>query len=42
MTDAIEHRGPDDEGLHIEAGVALGMRRLSVIDVAGSPQPVMN
>ena len=42
MTDAIEHRGPDDEGLHIEPGVALGMRRLSVIDVVGSPQPVMN
>src|SRR5271154_5866133 len=42
MTDAIEHRGPDDEGLHVEPGVALGMRRLSVIDVAGSPQPVMS
>ena len=41
MTDAIEHRGPDDEGLHVEPGVALGMRRLSVIDVAGSPQPVL-
>ncbi len=42
MTDVIEHRGPDDEGLHIEPGVALGMRRLSIIDVDGSQQPVMN
>ena len=40
MTDAIVHRGPDEDGLHVEAGVALGMRRLSIIDVAGSQQPV--
>ena len=42
MTEAIEHRGPDDDGHLLEAGVALGMRRLSVIDPAGSPQPVAN
>ena len=42
MTDVIEHRGPDDDGHHLEAGVALGMRRLSVIDPALSPQPVSN
>ena len=40
MTSAIEHRGPDEAGHAIHPGVALGMRRLSVIDVAGSHQPV--
>jgi asparagine synthase (glutamine-hydrolysing) len=40
MTDAIEHRGPDEAGHTIRSGVALGMRRLSIIDVAGSHQPV--
>jgi asparagine synthase (glutamine-hydrolysing) len=42
MTDAIVHRGPDERGAHIEPGVALGMRRLSIIDVAGSHQPIAN
>ena len=42
MTDVIEHRGPDEDGLHVEPGVALGMRRLSIIDLAGSRQPVAN
>jgi asparagine synthase (glutamine-hydrolysing) len=42
MTDAIVHRGPDDDGHHLAPGVALGMRRLSVIDVVGSPQPIAN
>jgi asparagine synthase (glutamine-hydrolysing) len=42
MTDAITHRGPNDEGLLIEPGAALGMRRLSIIDPVGSPQPVTN
>ena len=40
MTDAIEHRGPDEAGHARLPGVALGMRRLSIIDVAGSHQPV--
>jgi asparagine synthase (glutamine-hydrolysing) len=40
MTAAIEHRGPDEDGHLLEPGVALGMRRLSVIDPDGSPQPV--
>ena len=40
MTSAIEHRGPDEAGHGIHPGVALGMRRLSIIDVAGSHQPV--
>jgi len=42
MTAAIEHRGPDQDGHLLEPGVALGMRRLSVIDPAGSPQPVFS
>ena len=37
MCDVIRHRGPDDEGMHVEPGVALGMRRLSIIDLAGGP-----
>ena len=40
MTAAIVHRGPDDEGYHVTENVALGMRRLSIIDVAGSRQPI--
>lgn len=42
MCDAIVHRGPDDEGLFVKNGTGLGMRRLSIIDVAGGHQPVFN
>jgi asparagine synthase (glutamine-hydrolysing) len=42
MCDAIEHRGPDDEGFHVEGGLALGMRRLSIIDLFGGRQPISN
>jgi asparagine synthase (glutamine-hydrolysing) len=42
MTEVMVHRGPDDVGLHRSPGVALGMRRLSVIDLAGSKQPSTN
>ena len=42
MTGAIAHRGPDDEHIHIEPGVALGARRLSIIDLAGGRQPIGN
>ena len=42
MTGAIAHRGPDDEQFHIEPGVALGARRLSIIDLAGGRQPIGN
>jgi asparagine synthase (glutamine-hydrolysing) len=42
MCAAIRHRGPDDEGIHVEEGVALGMRRLSIIDVATGQQPIAN
>ncbi|VWX46463.1 XrtA/PEP-CTERM system amidotransferase [Novosphingobium sp. 9U] len=40
MCDAIAHRGPDGQGVWTAPGVALGHRRLSIIDVAGSPQPM--
>lgn len=40
MCDAIAHRGPDGEGVWIAPGVGLGHRRLSIIDLAGSPQPM--
>ncbi len=42
MTGAIAHRGPDDEHVHVEPGVALGARRLSIIDLAGGRQPIPN
>jgi asparagine synthase (glutamine-hydrolysing) len=42
MCAVIRHRGPDDEGIHVEAGVALGMRRLSIIDLATGQQPIHN
>ena len=42
MCDAIAHRGPDDWGRFIEGGVGLGMRRLSIIDIAGGHQPMSN
>ncbi len=40
MADAQIHRGPDGGGIWTAAGVGLGHRRLSIIDVAGSPQPM--
>ncbi|MDZ4774060.1 MAG: asparagine synthase (glutamine-hydrolyzing) [Planctomycetota bacterium] len=42
MTRTLEHRGPDDEGLHEMSGVGLGFRRLSIIDLAGGHQPILN
>src|SRR5437899_6160983 len=42
MTQALRHRGPDDEGYFAEPGVGLAIRRLSIIDVAGSHQPISN
>jgi len=41
MLDSQRHRGPDAEGRHVERGIALGMRRLSIIDVAGGDQPCL-
>ena len=40
MLGAISHRGPDDQGTHINGPVGLGMRRLSIIDLAGGHQPI--
>src|ERR1041385_926228 len=42
MNDLIVHRGPDDSGSYVRGSVGLGMRRLSIIDVAGGHQPVCN
>jgi asparagine synthase (glutamine-hydrolysing) len=42
MCEVIRHRGPDDEGIHVEPGIGLGMRRLSIIDLAGGRQPIHN
>jgi asparagine synthase (glutamine-hydrolysing) len=40
MCRVIRHRGPDDEGVRVEPGVGLGMRRLSIIDLATGHQPI--
>jgi asparagine synthase (glutamine-hydrolysing) len=42
MCSAIVHRGPDDEGVYLGDGVALGQRRLSIIDLEGGHQPLSN
>ena len=42
MCQVIRHRGPDDQGVWICDGIALGMSRLSIIDLAGGHQPVFN
>jgi asparagine synthase (glutamine-hydrolysing) len=42
MGDRIRHRGPDDDGSHVDGPCGIGMRRLSIIDVAGGHQPLSN
>ena len=42
MCAAIRHRGPDDEGFHLDSGCAIGMRRLSIIDLNTGHQPISN
>ena len=42
MMGQMRHRGPDDEGIFVDESVALGMRRLSIIDLGGGHQPVFN
>lgn len=42
MCRVIRHRGPDDQGVMLKPGVVLGMRRLSIIDLAGGHQPISN
>jgi asparagine synthase (glutamine-hydrolysing) len=42
MNNAQSHRGPDEGSLHIEPGLGLGHRRLSIIDIATGQQPLFN
>ena len=42
MTEALHHRGPDDDGYLVSDAACLGMRRLSIIDLAGGKQPMRN
>jgi asparagine synthase (glutamine-hydrolysing) len=42
MCQTIVHRGPDDEGIYAHGPAGLGMRRLSIIDLAGGKQPIHN
>lgn len=42
MCDRIQHRGPDDAGYFVEGPAAIGMRRLSIIDLSGGHQPIPN
>ena len=42
MADKIIHRGPDSDGYYVDEDVALGFRRLSIIDLEGGTQPIYN
>lgn len=42
MADAIAHRGPDDDDYYLDDDIALGFRRLSIIDLEGGRQPILN
>jgi len=42
MGNVTRHRGPDDEGMHIDGDCGIAMRRLSIIDLAGGHQPLSN
>jgi asparagine synthase (glutamine-hydrolysing) len=42
MNGILAHRGPDGDGFHIEPGIGLGHRRLSIIDLEGGKQPLYN
>lgn len=42
MGNVTRHRGPDDEGMHIDGPCGIAMRRLSIIDLAGGHQPLSN
>ena len=42
MNNAMQHRGPDDSGIHIEGNMGIAMRRLSIIDLGGGHQPIHN
>jgi asparagine synthase (glutamine-hydrolysing) len=42
MCGAMEHRGPDARGIHLDEGIGLGIRRLRVIDLVSGDQPIFN
>ena len=42
MGRVTQHRGPDDQGWHVDGNCGIGMRRLSIIDLAGGHQPISN
>ena len=42
MVRTLHHRGPDEEGSITSGGVALGMRRLAIVDLSGGQQPILN
>jgi asparagine synthase (glutamine-hydrolysing) len=42
MCSVITHRGPDDDGFYTDGAAGIGMRRLSIVDVAGGHQPISN
>ncbi len=42
MVDIQRHRGPDDVGFHVDGPIAMGMARLSIIDLPGGKQPITN
>jgi asparagine synthase (glutamine-hydrolysing) len=42
MCRSLAHRGPDDEHFHLEPGIALGTRRLAIVDLPGGRQPLCN
>ena len=42
MLDRLSHRGPDDQGTYVDSNIALGQKRLSIIDVAGGRQPIFS
>jgi asparagine synthase (glutamine-hydrolysing) len=42
MVDIQSHRGPDADGFLVNGSIAMGMRRLSIIDLAGGDQPIFN
>lgn len=42
MTEALRHRGPDDDGFFVAPGIGLGFRRLSIVDLQTGHQPIAN
>ncbi len=42
MAATLHHRGPDEEGMYVKGPIGLGHRRLSIIDIEGGHQPMMN